>query len=100
MVARGDVDRVLVFQDPDDLGVERAALYALIRNCNIHGRKLCMNSAAHLWAVHAADSADDPYITTPRTDPVPESVAFIAHDNEKLRMARFVLHYRHVLRRF
>lgn len=105
MVATGEVKRVLMFQDPRDLEIERPENYALLRNCNINGRHLYINAAAHLWALYECKvrciPQNEPYETEPfELEDVKETVAFIAHDDEKPRMARFALHYRDVLRRF
>jgi methylglyoxal synthase len=104
-VARKEVTRVLVFQDPRDLQIERAEAYALLRNCNISGGKMYFNAAAHLWALFESTKQGLPvsrpyYKDTVNTSIVQETVVFIAHDNEKPRMSRFALHYRDILRRF
>jgi methylglyoxal synthase len=97
-VARGEVKRVLMFEDPRDLHIEKPQNYALLRNCNINGGHLYINASAHLWAVHECERrALVPgvrYLTRPVAN---ETVALIAHDREKPRMARFVLHYHQVL---
>jgi methylglyoxal synthase len=107
MVATGCLDRVLMFQDPADMGIERPGNYALLRNCNLSGKKLYINSTAHLWALHECKQRKIqrrmPYIVRPVVTPdgiIKETVVFIAHDREKPRMARFVVHYREVLRLF
>lgn len=109
LVAKRELNRVLWFQDPQDLAVDRPENYALLRNCNLAGAHLHLNAAAHLWALHTSELRDLPserYVREPiNKDPVEiggvqESVILIAHDGEKPRIARFVLHYRDVLRRF
>lgn len=105
MVARGDVRRVLMFQDPKDLDIERPERYALLRNCNLSGSKLHINASAHLWALFECKRLGiiqtHPYYTVPiNAADVKETIAFIAHDREKPRMGRFALHYRSVLRTF
>ncbi len=44
------LNRILWFQDPEDLLVDRVENYALLRNCNLAGAHLLINAAAHLWA--------------------------------------------------
>jgi methylglyoxal synthase len=105
MVARGDVRRVLMFQDPKDLDIERPERYALLRNCNLSGSKLHINASVHLWALYECKRLNilqnHPYHTVPvNAGDLKETIAFIAHDSEKSRMARFALHYRDVIRRF
>src|ERR1700676_3905200 len=43
MVAEGKVDRVLFFQAPRDLEGDKPENYALLRNCDLHGKMLCIN---------------------------------------------------------
>lgn len=106
MVATGRLRRVLMFQDPDDVGIDHPGNYALLRNCNLSGSKLYINAAANLWALYECKKNGIrrkwPYITTPVTTSagVKETVALIAHDGEKQRLARFVVHHREILRRF
>ena len=104
-VARGEIRRVLMFQDPFDLAIERPENYALLRNCNLAGAHLCINGAAHLWALYECHKQGIPqeweYVYDPVTvGEVRETVAFIAHDGQKERMARFAILYRDVLRTF
>jgi methylglyoxal synthase len=103
MVARKEIHRVLWFQDPNDLLVGRAENYALLRNCNLAGAHLMMNSAAHLWALYQqtlTGKATRPYQPPYNGADVYESVFLIAHDGEKTRMSRFVFLFRDVLARF
>ena len=106
LVAKGEVDRVLFFQDPEDLKMWHPENYALLRNCNLHGKKLCINVAARLWAEHETRTKGKrkrkkpPDIFTGRKGDVGETVAFIAHDSQKPRMAQFVLQYNQALRNF
>jgi len=105
LVAKGEINRVLMFQDPEDLAIEEAPSYALLRNCNLRGAHFLVNAAAHLWALHQATNNGRPPGKPYSKEPVDwhgfkETVAFIAHDREKPRMARFALHFRDVLRRF
>jgi len=104
-VARGELRRILVFQDPLDLSIERPEQYALLRNCNLAGAYLCFNATAHLWALYECHRLRIPqkweYIYTPEeVDGVRETVAFIAHDGQKERIARFAIRYHDVLREF
>lgn len=103
--ARGDIDRILFFEDPDDLGAELPENYALLRNCNLGGKALMMNETANLWARDREGLAP----TKPRSltgtkggekAEIPETVVLIAHDGEKDRMARLVIRYHVVLRSF
>src|SRR5262249_9804128 len=101
MVAKGQIDRVLFFQDPRDLEIEHPENYALLRNCNLHGCRFCINEAAHLWAQcqrHKEKAA--PRIQRKPTDLADETVALIAFGKEKERMARFVLRYAEAFQRF
>lgn len=114
-VARREINRVLVFQDPRDLEIEKPAAYALLRNCNLSGAKMHINASAHLWALYESNihglsilPSDTTYNTCPvetnitldDCSRVREKVVFIAHDNEKPRMCQFAAHYRNVLKRF
>jgi methylglyoxal synthase len=106
-VARREVRSVLWFQDPNDLDLDRPENLALFRNCNLAGALLYMNAAAHLWALSRGPltrrTPVDQYLTTPQDhgkNRAQETVILIAHDAEKMRMSRFALHYRSVLRRF
>lgn len=104
-VARRKVDRVLWFQDPLDLRVDRPENYALLRNCNLAGAHLLINAAAHLWALyHFPEGSSDPatrYITKPYdVGDLKETVILIAHDAEKPRMSRFVKHYHNAIAKF
>ncbi len=104
MVARKEIKRVLWFQDPGDLLVGRAENYALLRNANLAGAHLLMNSAAHLWALYQISSVGTPrtpYRTSPYDEgELRESVFLIAHDAEKPRMSRFAFQFRDVLAQF
>lgn len=106
-VAKRNIRRVLWFQDPDDLVEDRPENYALLRNCNLAGAHLHLNASAHLWALYESETRKIPghsYIRIPWDDDpdnkIRETVVLIAHDGEKPRIARFVLHYRDVLRLF
>lgn len=104
-VARREINRVLWFQDPADMRVDRAENYALLRNCNLAGAHLLVNAAAHLWALHSCKPGRHTpapgYIRTPVDHGrLKETVIFIAHDQEKPRMSRFVLHFRDAIRPF
>jgi len=103
MVARKEIKRVLWFQDPNELLVGRPENYALLRNCNLAGAHLMMNSAAHLWALYNTPpgTSTGTYSTIPYHEgEVCESVFLIAHDAEKPRMSRFVFQFRDVLTKF
>jgi methylglyoxal synthase len=108
-VAKRQIQRVILFDDPDDLAVDRPENYALLRNCNLAGAYLHINASAHLWALYASEArglAGHRYIRDPlnhgpvEQGAIQETVVLIAHDGEKPRIARFVLHYRDVLRLF
>jgi methylglyoxal synthase len=108
-VAKRQIRRVLWFDDPEDLAVDRPENYALLRNCNLAGAYLHVNASAHLWALHASEArglSGHKYIRTPlnhgpvEQGGIQETVVLIAHDGEKDRISRFVLHYRDVLRHF
>lgn len=104
-VAKREVNRVLMFQDPVDLAIERPENYALLRNCNLAGAHLCINGAAHLWALYECHrrgiQQNWPYIYKPQVvENATETVAFIAHDGQKERIARFAIQYQDVLRTF
>lgn len=96
-VARGEIDRVLCFEDPKDLETDHPQNYALMRNCNLRGAKLCLNEAARLWAEYEKGKKTPKKRKRVRAK---GTVAFIAHDGEKQRMADFVIEYHKPLKRF
>lgn len=104
MVAKKEIHRVLWFQDPGESLSGRAENYALLRNCNLAGAHLSMNSAAHLWALYETSVlgvAEQPYATTPWAEgDACETVFLIAHDAEKPRMSRFAFRFADVLAQF
>lgn len=106
-VAKRNVDRVLMFQDPDDVYSHLPEAYALIRNCTLANVSLNINAGATMWAESAWDTMDDkptnergPWVNDIRKLLLPstQEIAFIAHDQEKERMSRFVYHYRRELK--
>ena len=103
-VAEGQVDRVLFFEDPEDVQIEHPENYALLRNCNLNGKALLINEAAHLWAANKEGSGPmkPRFVNSVHNgmDQIPETVVFIAHDREKDRMARLALRYHIVLHWF
>ncbi len=99
MVAEGEVGRVLFFQDPRDLEMDKPENYALLRNCDLHGRMLCINESAQLWAEYEEAKGKPLAQRAPRITGK-ETVALIAHDGEKERMALFVQRHRQLLGRF
>jgi methylglyoxal synthase len=105
LVAQGNVERVLSFEDPKDVEKEHPENYTLLQNCNLSGKGMLINEAAHLWAQSKEDAGPSkPRVLKVTADggsvDIPETVVFIAHDGEKERMARLLLRYRIVFREF
>lgn len=112
-VAKGTVERVLMFQDPDDVYSHLPEAYALIRNCTLANVSLNINAGATLWAefewrklpATPQNNGYGDWRTSKnhirnlmfRPDKDKQTIAFIAHDDEKDRMSRFVYHYRNEL---
>jgi DNA-binding winged helix-turn-helix (wHTH) protein/methylglyoxal synthase len=105
MVAKGKIDRILFFEDPADVELEHPENYALLRNCNLNGKGLFINEAAHLWAQQMGNLGP----MKPRRESgklngknidIRETVVLIAHDGEKDRLARLMLRYYVVFNRF
>src|SRR5713226_4747320 len=59
-VAKRQIQRVLWFQDPEDLKVDHPENYALLRNCNLAGAHLHVNGSAHLWALYESEARNIP----------------------------------------
>lgn len=87
-IAHKRIKTVLYFQDPDDLFVENPITYTLIRHCDLAGVTLLFNHSIKIWS--------DYYLNNKRKKISPKSkekVAFISHDNEKPRIAKFCCDY-------
>ena len=110
MVAKRAVDRLLMFQDPDDVNVHLPEAHALIRNCTLAGIALNINAGATFWAEsqwrqqspRIRRSTDfgkwrnDNEVSNEfyaRLNPEDQTIAFIAHDAEKPKMSRLIHHY-------
>src|SRR5882724_5484950 len=98
MVAEGGVERVLFFEDPDYVEVEHPENYALLRNCDMHGKPFMINEAAHLWAEFEAKRIPaEPRRVRGKLNgeivEIPETVVLIAQDKEKQRMAKLLSRY-------
>jgi methylglyoxal synthase len=111
IVATKSVDRLLMFQDPDDIREHLPEAHALIRNCTLANVSLNINAGATFWAEtewrkkHSASqnlSGFGPWRLDPKfqeqLSPSEQTVAFIAHDSEKPKMSRLIYHYREQLR--
>jgi methylglyoxal synthase len=103
LVAQEKVQRMLFFQDPKDLEIERPENYASLRNCNLHSRPLCINETARLWVEYEnknkknennqQKNSNEPQSYQDSKSPIPV-LAFIAHDSQKPLMAKFVIKHR------
>ncbi len=117
-VARREFERLLMFQDPDDVHSHLPEAHALIRNCTLADVGLNINAGATFWAEGrwAADlrtararrlnaNGFGSWWTSRRQtagfhrllNPARQTIAFIAHDQEKATMSRLVYHYSHEL---
>lgn len=112
MVAKGKVDRLLIFQDPDDVQMHLPEAYALVRNCTLANVPLYINAGSTFWA-EAEWQREKRLVTDAepfgkwrreRTsqfhallNPPKQRIAFIAHNSEKPRMSRLIYHYRNQL---
>lgn len=107
-VARREVERVLMFMDPLDTKEYLPETYAFIRNCTLADVGLHINLGATYWAESVTSRSarkqaqnfggwrtDEEHCH--RLNPERQTIYFIAHDNEKEKMARFVSHYHEVL---
>src|SRR5436853_2648515 len=111
-VARGEVERVLMFMDPLDTKEYLPETYAFIRNCTLAGVGLHINLGATYWAESVRpqptkEEDEQNFFGGWRTNesrdgfprfrsllsPTEQTVYFIAHDTEKKKLSRFVYHY-------
>lgn len=97
MVAQHKIDRVLFFQDPDDLQIDRAENRELLRCCNEHGVPLHFNMSAALWAETAALSPETARSSISAQN---STLVLIAHDGQKDGLAKFVRDHQAKLRGF
>jgi len=111
MVARGEVERLLVFQDPLDVLQHLPEMYALIRNCSISNVGLHINAGATFWAESQIRAESQIQASKPAKGfgdwlvkghngllcPKDQEIAFIAHDDHKQAMSNLIYHYRKVL---
>lgn len=111
-VAKGEVERLLMFQDPDDVQTHLPEAYALIRNCTLANVGLNINAGATFWAEtqweekkELKDINLEGFGIWRRNEgatknfrellnPNKQRISFIAHDNEKDKMSRLIYHYR------
>lgn len=110
-VARGEVERVLMFMDPLDTKEYLPETYAFIRNCALAGVGLHINLGATYWAesVRPQSTKESPDLFGGwRTNqgrarypafcsllnPDKQTLYFIAHDTEKEKLSKLVYHYR------
>lgn len=115
-VARGEVERVLMFMDPLDTKEYLPETYAFIRNCTLADVGLHINLGATYWAEGVAQQGQrrgkeldlfGGWMTNQERGEFPafcsllnpgqQTVYFIAHDTEKEKLSKFVYHYRKVL---
>ncbi len=113
-IVRGNVERVLMFMDPLDTKEYLPETYAFIRNCTLADVGIHINVGATYWAESVRPrrrvNVEPGYGYWRRDSPpkghkslhtilnsTPQNIHFIAHDSEKIKLARFVYHYRQVL---
>jgi methylglyoxal synthase len=119
MVAEGEVERLLMFQDPDDVQTHLPEAYALIRNCTLANVGLNINAGATFWAETQwkekerkgelnnlnlngfglwRKKQEETDSFRKLLNPASQRIAFIAHDDEKPRMSQLIYHYLEQLR--
>ncbi len=106
-VARREVERALMFMDPLDTKEYLPETYAFIRNCALADIGLHINLGATFWAASVRRplaGSFEGWAKNAKRDglswlndllnPGRQTVSFIAHDDEKEKLARFAFHYK------
>lgn len=117
-VADNQLERVLIFQDPDDVLEHLPEMHAMIRNCTLANVGLHINAGATFWAEArwqeaqplkgSSGQALSDYGTWrqpskvksllhEKINPPEQTIAFIAHDGEKEKMSAFACKYHDIL---